>query len=311
MGNQDNPAILVVGSMNMDLVLETERLPEPGESYFGDRYHYVLGGKGANQAVAAAKLGLDVVFVGRVGNDEHGNVVRENLRRQGIATDLIAVDPEQPTGLAVIILEPTGENRIFVYAGANMSIRLADLDEAFRRSFDAVLLNFEVPDEVIHEVCARARALNLPIIIDAGPARIFDMERMGTIEILSPNETETEALAGVACDTVDSAKAAAEELGRRSEAKHIVIKLGHRGALVYSDGNFHHVEAFDVDTVDTTAAGDAFTAGVAARYLRTGDLIDAVRFGNAAGAIAVTRLGAQPSLPDEAETLELYSSGCS
>ena len=133
----------------MDLVLEAERVPAPGESYFGEQYHYVAGGKGANQAAAAAKLGMDVTFVGRVGNDEHGELVRENLKQQGIATDLIAVDHDHPTGLAVMILEPSGDNRILVYAGANMHIRVEDLVSAFSRSYDAVLMNFEIPDEVI------------------------------------------------------------------------------------------------------------------------------------------------------------------
>ena len=292
--------------MNMDLVLEADRMPAPGESYFGERYHYVPGGKGANQAAAAAKLGMDVTFVGRVGDDEHGRVVRRNLQSQGIGTDFIGVDAEYPTGLAVIVLEPNGENRILVYGGANMHVLVDDLDDPLSQSYDALMMNFEIPDEVIFAACDRARSLGIPVIIDAGPARPIDLNRLGKIWILSPNETEAEILTGISCDTIEGAKAAATDLSGITESQCIVIKLGHRGALLFEDGEFELVEPFVVDAVDSTAAGDAFTAGLTSWYLRTGDLNQAVRFGNAAGAIAVTRLGAQPSLPDDQEALKLF-----
>lgn len=298
----DKPSILVVGSVNMDLVLRADRIPLPGESYFGTDYRYIPGGKGANQAAAASLMGAGVSFVGRIGDDSHGSQVRANLERQGISTSLVVSDPDAPTGLAVIILEPSGQNRIMVYAGANMSIETDDLVPAFETNYDAVMMNFEIPGAILDEVCRRATKAQIPVIIDAGPARKIDLLRLGTLEILSPNETETEFLTGISCDTTAQAEKAARRLAEISNARHIVIKLGSRGALSLSEGVRKLHDTFDVEVVDTTAAGDAFTAGLTVRYLETGDLSEAIRYGNAAGSLAVTRLGAQPSLPTRAET---------
>jgi ribokinase len=303
----NKPSILVVGSINMDLVLQADRIPAPGESYFGTDYQYIPGGKGANQAAAASLMGADVSFVGRTGDDSHGSRVRTNLENQGISTGLVISDPDAPTGLAVIILEPSGQNRIMVYPGANMSIRADDLDPAFEREYDAVMMNFEIPDTILDEVCKKAAEASIPVIIDAGPAREIDLRRLGALEILSPNETETQALTGISCDTVTDAERAAKKLAEISDARHIVIKLGNRGALSLSEGAIRHHDTFDVEVIDTTAAGDAFTAGLSVRYLETGDLTEAIRYGNAAGSLAVTRLGAQPSLPRRSETEEFLA----
>ena len=303
----NKPSILVVGSINMDLVLQADRIPAPGESYFGTDYQYIPGGKGANQAAAASLMGADVSFVGRTGDDSHGSRVRTNLENQGISTGLVISDPDAPTGLAVIILEPSGQNRIMVYPGANMNIRAEDLDPAFEREYDAVMMNFEIPDTILDEVCKKAAEASIPVIIDAGPAREIDLRRLGALEILSPNETETQALTGISCDTVTDAERAAKKLAEISDARHIVIKLGNRGALSLSEGAIRHHDTFDVEVIDTTAAGDAFTAGLSVRYLETGDLTEAIRYGNAAGSLAVTRLGAQPSLPGRSETEEFLA----
>jgi ribokinase len=314
-----SPAILVVGSMNMDLVLEADRIPSPGESYFGEGYRYIPGGKGANQAAASAKLGARVTFVGRIGDDPHGERLKANLGSQGISTEFIAVDTEQPTGLAVIFVEPSGENRIMVYGGANMRMAPEDAARALAGvptdaargdgagSYDAVIMNFEIPDPVIVSVCERASELGIPVVIDAGPARRFDLSTLGRPEILSPNETETEALTGITCNSLDKAAEAARALADTSRARYVIIKMGSHGAFIHDPGAApgeadRHVAAFDVDAVDATAAGDAFTAAVTIRYLSTGNLQEAVRYGNAAGALAVTRLGAQPSLPTREET---------
>ncbi|MBT3273317.1 MAG: ribokinase [Spirochaetales bacterium] len=299
---KNQPVILVVGSINMDLVLRADRIPAPGESYFGEEYRYIPGGKGANQAAAASKLGADVTFAGRVGNDDHGRLVKENLENQGISTHMIVSDPDSPTGLAVIILEPNGQNRIMVYAGANMRIDPSDLEPVFEHTYDAVMMNFEVPDIILTEVCRQAHKRDIPIIVDAGPARAVDLKTLGTLEILSPNETESEALTGIPCDTDANIKAAALALKNASDARHIVTKLGKRGALCLTNDEFTHFETYEVEVVDTTAAGDAFTAGMSLRYLETGDIKQAIRFGNAAGSLAVTKLGAQPSLPNRIDT---------
>lgn len=296
------PDILVVGSVNMDLVLQADRIPAPGESYFGTDYRYIPGGKGANQAAAAARMGASVTFVGRIGDDAHGAMARENLENQGVSTEMVVEDPNSPTGLAVIILEPDGQNRIMVYAGANMEMKREDLARAFTHEYDAVLMNFEIPDDILYEVCAQAAGRKMPVIIDAGPAREIDLSRLKAPEIISPNETETEALTGLRCDTEENTVSAAEKLKQMTGAKHVVIKLGSRGALEFSQDRYRFYDPFEVEVVDTTAAGDAFTAGLAVSYLENRDLPAAVRFGNAAGALAVTRLGAQPSLPNREET---------
>jgi len=292
------PSILVVGSINMDLVLQTPRVPLAGESFFGETYSYVPGGKGANQAVAAAKLGAKLTFVGRVGADAHGARLKEQLAEHGIATEFLIEDPTRPSGLAVIMLEASGENRILVYSGANMNLCAEDFAAAFHRPHDAVLLTLEIPSQVIIEVCRIAREKGIPVILDAGPAQPFDLRQTPGLEILSPNETEATALTGLECRTVDDARKAARALAETSAARMVVIKLGDRGALLHREGQTELIPAFSVEPVDTTAAGDSFTAALAVHYLQHGNPAEAVRFGNAAGGLAVTQLGAQPSLPD-------------
>lgn len=301
------PRILVAGSMNMDLVLQADRIPNEGESYFGQSYSYIPGGKGANQAAAASRAGADVTFVGRIGADAHGDAVIDNLARQGVSTNLIARDQSEPTGLAVIIIEPNGENRIMVYAGANMKMRADDLSAAFERDYDAVMINFEIPDEIIRAVLSRARAADIPVIVDAGPARPLPLSDLKGVEIISPNETETETLTGIVCSSLDEAARAGQRLIEETGARYAVIKLGERGALIVGTKEPVHVPGFMVTAVDTTAAGDAFTAAMGVRYLEENDIERAVRFGNAAGAVTVTRLGAQPSLPDRAEIETMLS----
>ncbi len=288
--------------MNMDLVLTADRIPAPGESYFGETYHTIPGGKGANQAVAAARLGATVTFAGRVGNDSNGRRLVENLAANGIDTAGVTIDEEHPTGLAVIIVEPGGANRIMVYPGANMRLAFDDVRSALSGSYDAIMMNFEIPDDVVFAVTERAAPRAVPVVIDAGPARSFELERLGGVEVLSPNETETEVLTGMRCDSDAATEEAARALRARSDARLVIIKLGERGSLAYDGRTMRKTRAFPVEAVDATAAGDAFTAGFAVRYFSRRDLSDSLRFAAAAGAIAVTRLGAQPSLPSARET---------
>ena len=301
------PSILVVGSINMDLVLQTERVPLAGESFFGKDYRYVPGGKGANQAVAAARLGADVTFVGRVGDDAHGPALRAGHEREGIATELLRTDPDRPSGLAIILLEAGGENRIIVYSGANMAIAADDVARAFEAPYDAALINFEIPPDIVLEVCRLGRDKGVPVVLDAGPAQPFDLAQVKGLEILSPNETETAALTGMPCGTPAEAEAAATALAEVSEAKCVVIKMGEQGALLYTRGRAEFFPARTIEAVDTTAAGDAFTAALALHVLQHGDLRAAVPYANVAGALACTRLGAQPSLPTAAEVERVLS----
>ena len=300
---EKKPRILVVGSINMDLVLEMDRLPEAGESLLGRRYSYVPGGKGANQAVAAARLGAEVTFVGRVGNDAHGGTLREHLAREAIHAEFLATDEQAQTGFAVIPVEAGGQNRIMVYAGANLSIRVQDVQSAFRQSFDALVVNLEISPEIVEEACRQASRRGVPVFLDAGPVRELDLGKLVGLYVLSPNETETRAYSGLPCGTDEEAARASRRLAEITGCRFVALKLGERGAFLYesSSGRGERVPGFRVQAVDTTAAGDAFTAGLAAQYLRTGELGRAARYANAAGALAATRLGAQPSLPRRAE----------
>ncbi len=304
------PVVLVVGSINMDLVLQTPRMPRPGESLIGQTYHHIPGGKGANQAVAAARLGADVTLAGKVGEDVNGMKLREHLDAQGIATHGIVSDANSQTGLAVIIVEVSGQNSIIVCPGANMDIRKDELQHAFAGGrYDAVMLQLEIPQEIVIECCNLARVAGIPVILDAGPAQAFPLEQVRGIAILTPNETEALALTGIEVRTLDDAARAASVLLARAQAHAVVMKLGEKGALLRTaEGANEHFPARGVEVVDTTAAGDAFTAAMTIRYLQTGDLREAIAFGNLVGALTVTRLGAQPSLPTSSE-VEAFRSG--
>ena len=296
-------SILVVGSINMDLVLRVSRMPHPGESLIGETYHHIPGGKGANQAVAAARLGAAVTLAGKVGKDVNGMKLREHLDAQGITTRCVVSDGKSQTGLAVITLETSGQNSIIVFPGANMDIRKDELQHAFAGGhYDAVMLQLEIPQEIVIECCNLARVAGIPVVLDAGPAQAFPLEQVRGIAILTPNETETLALTGMEVRTLDDAARAASLLLARAQAHAVVMKLGEKGALLRTaEGASEHFPARSVEVVDTTAAGDAFTAAMSIRYLQTGNLREAIPYGNLVGALTVTRLGAQPSLPTASE----------
>ena len=298
------PSVLVIGSINMDLVLKSDKVPVGGETVLGESYAYIPGGKGANQGVAAARLGADVTFVGRVGEDGNGKELKGNLHKEGINADFVIEDPESRTGLAAIMLEETGQNRIIVIPGANMKITKEDLQTAFEHTYDAVIVQLEIPDEIVMEACRLGKEKNIPVILDAGPSKNFPLEQLEGLEILSPNESEAFALTGMEVTSIESAEKAAQVLKERSNAKKIVLKMGSLGAFLYEDGVGEFFPAHKVKAVDTTAAGDAFTAALTVKYISSGDIKEAIRFANVVGAITVTRVGAQPSLPTVEEVVK-------
>ncbi len=299
----NNPSILLVGSINMDLVMQTRRAPRTGESSIGQAYSFVPGGKGGNQAVAAARLGAKTTFVGRIGNDAHGTTLKESLTKEGIDQALLFSDGSYQTGFAAIIVEDSGENRIIVYPAANMAIRDEDVVAAFQHPYQAVMLNLETSIETIELVFRLARQKEIPVILDAGPARGYDLQVAKGVEIISPNEVEGEDITGIPCSDEKGAAEAARKLAEITAARHVVMKMGKNGALYYTreSGETELIPGYTVKAVDTTAAGDAFTAGLTVSYLQQGDISRAVRYANAVGALTVTRLGAQPSLPTKAE----------
>ena len=289
--------LLVVGSINMDLILRMEKIPSAGESMLCDTYRYAYGGKGANQAVAAARLGAETTFAGKVGDDPVGGELAGSLKALGIKTCYLTEKKGSGSGLAVIALEGNGQNRIMIFPESNMSLRPEDVDEAFQDSYDAMLVQFEIPRDVVIHACKAAAGKGIPFIVDAGPAQDFPIESIPGAEIFTPNESETYAMCGIDVVDLQSASFAAKLLKDRSGARYVVIKAGGNGAYLYDGRNTKHFAANKVTPVDTTAAGDAFTAAMAVEYLKSGSIESAITFAGAAGAVAVTRLGAQPSLP--------------
>jgi len=296
-GERMGSTIIVVGSVNMDLVVRAKRMPKEGESLIGSGFTMVPGGKGANQAVATARLGSTTHFVGRVGNDMFGTRLRDGLSSCGVDTDHLLVD-HGPSGVAMIILNESGQNSIVVAPGANAQCRPEDLRPiaGLFETADFLLLQLEISLETTEAALDMAHAAGLRSVLDAGPAQKVSMDLLRKADIVSPNETEAFALTGIEVNDVTSARKAAKKLLDCGAAT-VVMKLGEQGALVMTDGLEEHVPAFSADAVDTTAAGDAFTGALAVALADGADLVEAVRFANAAGALAVSCLGAQPSMP--------------
>ena len=291
--------ILIIGSANIDLVTRVPRSPKPGESLIGTSFMTVTGGKGANQAVAAGRLGAEAIFVGCVGNDAFGVMQRESLAAAGVDVSRVKMHPSEPTGTAVILVADEGQNSIVVTPAANYGLTPEDMAavEPVIAGVDVVLLQLEIPLETVEAALQLARKHGICSMLDAGPAQRVPESTVSLADIVSPNETEAEAMTGIAVDSLDSARAAALRL-RAMGAREVVMKLGARGAL-YVAADEYYAPAFKVVAVDTTAAGDAFTAALA---LAWGDMprAEALRFANAAGALAATIHGAQPSMPGRA-----------
>ena len=291
--------LLVVGSANIDLVVQTPRCPKPGESLMGRSFDTVCGGKGANQAVAAARLGAATWFAGCVGADSFGEMQREALAGAGIDVTYLKTHADEPTGTAMICVADTGQNSIVVVPSANLGFRPGDVEalEPLFADIDAVVLQLEIPIETVEAALDLARRTGVVSVLDAGPAQPVTEDVLRKADVVSPNETEAEAITGVAVRSIDDAHEAAARLIDMG-AREAVMKLGEHGALYLGEGSTH-VPAFDVEPLDTTAAGDAFTAAVALNW-KTLSRHDALRFANAAGALATTVAGAQPSMPTRA-----------
>ena len=298
-----NKRVLVVSSANMDFVMNMNAVPAAGQTVIDPgSYCYVPGGKGANSAVAFRRLGSDCVFCCKLGNDANGALLRRVYEKEGIDTRFIATDPDRPTGLAAIMVEATGANRIVVYPGSNATLNEDDIDAALTSYPDALYLQLEIShDAVIYAACAAARK-GIPIFMDAGPADPdFPLEKLPKLEVFSPNETECEIFTGISPSTPESCLRASLELLKRVDANYIVLKLGGRGCFVCDGKYYYCVPSYDTTVVDTTAAGDAFTAGLVLHYLQNGSIVQAAQYGNVVGAITVSRAGASTSIPSEAE----------
>jgi ribokinase len=296
------PRIVVVGSVNADMVVKGERLPGPGETVIGGQFIMVAGGKGANQAVAACRLGAEVTLVAKVGQDRLGDEAIENYRREGIRTDLIQHDPMAATGVALILVDARGENLISVASGANATLTPADVDRAAERirQADAVLLQLEIPLATVCHTARLAAAAGVSVILDPAPAAPLPASLLADAAYLTPNEHEAELLTGIAVSDPASAREAATKL-LAAGARQVIITLGAKGAWLASAVGQKLISGRSVDAVDTTAAGDAFNGGLAWALGQGLAIETAVAQACAVGALSTTRLGAQPSLPSAAE----------
>ncbi len=303
--------VLVVGSANMDFSMNVYRIPTAGETVIDDGgVAYTPGGKGANAAMALMKMGANVVFCTKLGQDVHGQKLFNYYKEVGMDVSCIKADPDFPTGLAVVMKEADGNNRIVVYPGANGNLTNENVIDAFACEPDAVYIGFEIPFSIALTAAKVASAKGIPVFVDSAPAKKdHPLETLPPVEIFSPNESETEEYTGIAPIGMESSLRAALALYKRVKAKYIVIKQGARGAFIYDGKHYDTMPAIRADkTVDTTAAGDAFTAALVAEYLRNGgDIKSAVRYANAAGAITVTRRGAAESVASDAEVRALLA----
>lgn len=292
-----SPRVLVVGSANMDLLLRIEKMAQAGQSILGKSVETAPGGKGANAAVAASKLGAQVAFCGCIGDDENGRILIQTLQDHGVDTQFVHVLEGQKSGLAVIPIEENGQNRILIFQGANAHMTFDMAQKALDQPWDAVLLQLEIPIETVSHILKWAKQHGVLSVLDAGPAMALPLESMGRIDILSPNATETLALCGI--DPLDekSALAACQKIMESGDIGMVVLKLGQDGCYVYRQGVGQHLAAFTVNAIDPTAAGDTFTAAFAIAFCKSKDINQAAGFACAAGALATTRIGAQPSLP--------------
>lgn len=296
------PTIIVVGSLNMDLVVRAPRHPQPGETLIGSDFQTFPGGKGANQAVAAARLGARVRMIGRVGVDAFGEALLTAAQNDGVDTTFVQHDPVHPTGVALITLDAHGQNTIVVAPGANMQVSEADVEraESVFAGADALLMPLECPLEAVMAATRLARKYGVKIILNPAPARLLPAELLAQLDYLAPNQPELQTLAGGETDV-----AAAIAKLRQQGVKSVVVTLGEHGALLASDDQPVQLPAFQVPVVDTVAAGDAFVAAFCVALAEGKPPLEAARWGNAAGALAVTRAGAQPSLPSRVEVMRL------
>ena len=328
------PDILVIGSLNADLVVKSSRFPEAGETISGEDLQIIAGGKGANQAVAVARQGISVAMVGRVGNDSFGDLLIDNLKKNNVDVAHVKKDSAS-TGTAVILVDANGQNRIVLSAGANGNVSVDDID-SLNIEAKILLLQLEIPIETVIYAAKWGKKNNMLVILNPAPAKELPDELIQSVDFIVPNESELSLLTSkisIAEDgdgsinqdgdgSIYKIEQASKSLLQRG-AKNVIVTLGQHGTLIVTGKQVTHVNTFQVDVVDTTAAGDAFIGGFASKLLESVSLLadvqeqalalqnalqNAVRYGCACGALAVTKFGAQPSLPTKEEVEKFISS---
>ena len=290
--------IVVIGSCNTDMVIKADRLPIPGETVIGGTFLMNPGGKGANQAVAAARMGGKVSFISKTGNDVFGRQSVELYNSEGINTEHIFSDPKNPSGVALITVDANGENCIVVASGANASLSPADIESSKSEieSADLVLMQLEIPIETVEYAAEMAHTKGIPVILNPAPARALSEKLLKRLYMITPNKTEAEILSGIKVSDWDRARKAADVISSKG-VNIVVITLGSLGAFIKENNNYHKVEATRVNAVDTTAAGDCFSGSLCVGLSEGMSIVDAVKMAARASALTVTRMGAQSSIP--------------
>jgi ribokinase len=305
---QEAPNILVFGGINMGLITRAARLPKPGETLRGERFFNSSGGKGATQAVAAARLGARVKMIGRVGDDLFGPALLAALRRDHIDISDVAVDPDHATGVGVIIIDANGQNHVLATYGANLQCgddQLHVVEQSLDQA-DILMLQMEIPFEVSIKAAQRAKERGIRTILDPAPAAQIPLATYPHLDIIAPNQTEAEFHTGIKVIDPDSARKAAQILLERGAAT-AIIKMAELGVYFSTGQSDGFIPPFYVEVVDTTSAGDAFHGALATALAEGKSLEDAVHFGAAAGALAVTKLGVQDAIPTRAEVESLLT----
>jgi ribokinase len=296
--------ILVVGSSNTDMVIRTKKFPAPGETIIGGKFIMNAGGKGANQAVAAARLGGKVVFVGKMGSDIFGKQAVELLKKEGINMDYIAIDHENESGVALITVDKKGENSIVVAPGANGNFYENDFDKALPELLKSeyVLMQLEIPIRTVEYIAAKSVLNGKKVILNPAPATIISNDLLKNVHIITPNETEAEIITGIKVYDEITATKAAKILNEKG-AEIVIITMGAAGAFLFSDGKSEIIPAPKAEAIDTTAAGDTFNGALAVALSEGRTIRESIIFANKAASISVTRIGAQSSVPFRKELM--------
>ncbi len=289
----------VLGSLNVDLTATVPRFQEPGETITGTGFYSFTGGKGGNQAVASAKLGMPTMMMGKLGNDQNGELYRQTMLDLGIEQHTVQTVDHVPTGVALIEVDASGENRIVVVPGANHAVDRKQIDQMMHEllACDVVLMQLEIPMDTVEYAAQRLHAEGKIVILDPAPAVPLSDRLLRACNYIIPNESELRILSGMDTDTDNQVKAAAQTLLDKG-ASCVVVKLGTRGAMLVSGQTAVHLPGFEVRAIDTTGAGDAFVAGFAIALLEKKSPAEAVRFANAAAALSTMAVGAQSAMPN-------------
>lgn len=302
------PSVVVVGGSNTDLVVQAPRFPKPGESVIGGVFAKFQGGKGANQAVAAARSGARATFIGRLGEDDFGREALAMLKAEGIDTQFTHLDGDNPTGVALIIVDAGGENEIVVALGANNALSTGQIDQALETisAADAILCQMEIPLEIVAYVAEVAERSGRHLVLNPAPAAQLPDHIYGCVDVITPNLGELGLITGMPVESLDDIEAAANHLLQKGTGA-VVVTQGRRGSLTVTAGESWWTDTIRVDARDTVGAGDCFSANLAVALAEGKTLKESVRFATAAAAISVTRIGAQPSMPYRSEIEDLLA----